>query len=134
MIQYSMNIHMFLFVCAHICTNTCTNVIRAYMCVCSFCFELTIWMKHPRNKTHCWWLIWIILCELKCQLKRTWKTQKYHTRYSLKIRRERRKIQLQYDMRFLVFTSIPWGVIRPAIQTMKYINKIVRDFKKKPSK
>nr|GMD58117.1 Os05g0182550 [Ipomoea batatas]GME01875.1 Os05g0182550 [Ipomoea batatas] len=28
-------------------------------------------MEHSGNKSHCWWLIWIILCKLKCQLKRT---------------------------------------------------------------
>lgn len=31
----------------------------------------TVWMEHPRNKTHCWRLIPIILRELNCQLKRT---------------------------------------------------------------
>lgn len=38
--------------------------------------ELTVWMEHSRNKAHCRWFIRIILCELKCQLKRTWKTHK----------------------------------------------------------
>lgn len=37
--------------------------------------ELTVRMEHSRNKTHSWWLIWIILCKLKCQFERTWQTQ-----------------------------------------------------------
>ena len=32
---------------------------------------LTVRMKHPRNKSHCRWLIRIILSKLKCQLERT---------------------------------------------------------------
>lgn len=37
--------------------------------------ELTVRVKHSRHKANCWWLIWIILCELKRKFKRTWSTQ-----------------------------------------------------------
>jgi len=33
--------------------------------------QLTVWMKHPRNKAHGWWLVWIFFIKLESQLERT---------------------------------------------------------------
>lgn len=38
--------------------------------------SINIRVEHSRHKADCWWLIWIVLGELKSQLKRTWSTQK----------------------------------------------------------
>ncbi|BAS92577.1 Os05g0182550, partial [Oryza sativa Japonica Group] len=35
-------------------------------------------MKHPRNKSHCRWLVRIIFSKLKCQLERTWRWRSKH--------------------------------------------------------
>ena len=35
--------------------------------------EITIWMKHPRDESNSWWLVWVIFCKVQSKLERAYR-------------------------------------------------------------